>query len=78
MSAQTPTPGEVMVFGMADAARSVSHHLMSRINRVVDSYNTLQHPLTDDEQKSLERILMARVRLRIILEDYDTLMEGLA
>lgn len=78
MSAQTPTPGEVMVFGSADAARAVSYHLMSRINRVVDSYNNLQQPLSDDEQKSLERILMARVRLKIILEDYDKLMEGLA
>ena len=73
-----PTPGEVLVFGSVDSARAMAYHAMGRLNRVIDGFEAATHPLTDAERESIERILMARVRLQVIINDYDKLLEALA
>lgn len=73
-----PIPGEVLAFCSVDAARAVAHYAMSRLNMVVDGFETTPHPLDDHELESVQRILMARVRLKAILDDYETILEGLA
>ena len=74
----TPTPGEVLVFGSVDSARALAYHAMDRLNKVIDGFEAATHPLTDTERESIERVLMARVRLQVIINDYDKLLEGLA
>ena len=73
-----PTPGEVMIFGSVDSARALAHHAMDRLNRVIDGFNAATSPLSDEELASIERILLARVRLKAIIDDYNALLEGLA
>ena len=73
-----PTPGEVMIFGSVDSARAMAYHAMDRINKVVDSFENSTRALNDEELSSIERILMARVSLQAIIDDYNKLLEGLA
>ena len=73
-----PTLGEVMIFGSVDSARAMAYHAMDRVNKTIEAFESSTRPLSDDEHASIERILMARVRLKAIIDDYNELLEGLA